>query len=124
MLMGVSPIGSAKLGKHADLILGECLLMVEDRCQIAGKNIERKRGGEGCWSYRRILTRRSIRDPEDQRHFVASVRRALADSVARGEPLPPVRRLRAIVSLEGEAAPAYQAGSASDQSGRCSPKSN
>jgi len=37
------------------------------------------------------LAAKSIRDPEDQRRFVTSVRRALADSVARGEPLPPVR---------------------------------
>jgi hypothetical protein len=33
----------------------------------------------------------SIRDREDQRRFVATVRRALADSIARGEPMPPVR---------------------------------
>jgi hypothetical protein len=32
-----------------------------------------------------------IRDPEDQRKFVALVRTALADSVERGEPLQPVR---------------------------------
>jgi hypothetical protein len=32
-----------------------------------------------------------IRDPEDQKKFVALVRQALADSVARGEPLQPVR---------------------------------
>lgn len=34
---------------------------------------------------------RRIRDPEDQRKFVALVRTALADSVERGEPLPPAR---------------------------------
>ena len=32
-----------------------------------------------------------IRDPADQRKFVALVRAALADSVERGEPLQPVR---------------------------------
>jgi putative DNA primase/helicase len=32
-----------------------------------------------------------IRDPQDQRKFVSLVRSALADSVARGEPLQPVR---------------------------------
>ncbi len=37
------------------------------------------------------LAARRFRDPEDQRQFVAKVRSALADSVARGEPLPPVR---------------------------------
>jgi len=34
---------------------------------------------------------RRIRDPEDQRKFVSLVRSALADSVALGEPLQPVR---------------------------------
>jgi Large polyvalent protein-associated domain 7 len=37
------------------------------------------------------VAQRRIRDPEDQRKFVATVRNALADAVARGEPLPPVR---------------------------------
>jgi Large polyvalent protein-associated domain 7 len=37
------------------------------------------------------LAARRFRDPEDREHFVAKVRSALADSVARGEPLPPVR---------------------------------
>lgn len=37
------------------------------------------------------IAQRRIRDPEDQRKFVATVRNALADAVARGEPLPPVR---------------------------------
>lgn len=37
------------------------------------------------------LAARRIRDPEDRRTFVATVRRALAEAVARGEPLAPVR---------------------------------
>ena len=37
-----------------------------------------------------IATKR-IRDPQDRKKFVALVRSALADSVERGEPLPPVR---------------------------------
>ena len=37
------------------------------------------------------LASKQFRDPEDQQRFVAQVRAALADSVARGEPLPPVR---------------------------------
>jgi hypothetical protein len=37
------------------------------------------------------LAAKAIRDPEDRRRFVATVRRALADEVARGEPLTPVR---------------------------------
>lgn len=36
------------------------------------------------------LAAKTLRDPEDQRRFVASVRTALADSVARGEPLATV----------------------------------
>jgi hypothetical protein len=37
------------------------------------------------------LAAKAIRDPEDRRQFIATVRRALADEVARGEPLTPVR---------------------------------
>jgi putative DNA primase/helicase len=37
------------------------------------------------------IAARRFRDPEDQRRFVSTVRQALADSVARGESLPPVR---------------------------------
>lgn len=61
------------------------------------------------------LAAKTLRNPEDQRRFVASVRAALADSVARGEPLPPVplketaaerREPRAPKSREREGAPA------------------
>jgi putative DNA primase/helicase len=37
------------------------------------------------------LAAKQFRDPEDQERFVTQVRSALADAVARGEPLPPVR---------------------------------
>ena len=37
------------------------------------------------------LAARGLRDSEDQRRFVAQVRRALADDIKRGEPLQPVR---------------------------------
>jgi Large polyvalent protein-associated domain 7 len=37
------------------------------------------------------LASRGLRDPEDQRRFVAQVRGALADHIERGEPLQPVR---------------------------------
>jgi hypothetical protein len=37
------------------------------------------------------LASRALRDPEDQRRFVAQVRSALAEDVERGEPLQPVR---------------------------------
>ena len=47
------------------------------------------------------IAQRRIRDPEDQRKFVAIVRSALAQSVAHGEPLPPVR-LRAKRNAERE----------------------
>lgn len=37
------------------------------------------------------IAARQFRDPQDQEKFVSHVRTALADAVARGEPLPPVR---------------------------------
>jgi hypothetical protein len=37
------------------------------------------------------IAARQFRDPEDRERFVSHVRSALADAVARGEPLPPVR---------------------------------
>ena len=37
------------------------------------------------------LASRALRDPQDQRRFVAQVRSALADDIERGEPLQPVR---------------------------------
>jgi hypothetical protein len=37
------------------------------------------------------IAARQLRDPQDQEKFVSLVRTALADAVARGEPLPPVR---------------------------------
>jgi len=37
------------------------------------------------------LASRALRDPQDQRRFVAQVRGALADQVERGDPLQPVR---------------------------------
>jgi hypothetical protein len=37
------------------------------------------------------IAARQLRDPQDREKFVSLVRSALADAVARGEPLPPVR---------------------------------
>jgi hypothetical protein len=37
------------------------------------------------------IAAKQLRDPEDQKRFVEKVRDALATSVARGDPLPPVR---------------------------------
>ena len=49
------------------------------------------------------LAARVMRDPEDRKKFVALVRNALADSIARGEPLQPVRlRERSPVHPERE----------------------
>jgi len=47
------------------------------------------------------LASQRLRDPQDQQRFVAQVRAALADSIARGEPLPPVR-LRERSSVRAE----------------------
>lgn len=59
------------------------------------------------------IAARQIRDPQDQEKFVSLVRTALADAVARGEPLPPVRlkekaavQTPASVAIKGEEAPA------------------
>jgi Large polyvalent protein-associated domain 7 len=50
------------------------------------------------------LASRALRDPEDQRRFVAQVRSALADEVERGEPLQPVRlRTRTVVPQHEQA---------------------
>ena len=51
------------------------------------------------------LASRTLRDPEDQRRFIAQVRVALADGIARGEPLQAVRlRERAAASPAKERA--------------------
>ena len=53
------------------------------------------------------LAARQFRDPEDRERFVSQVRSALADGVARGEPLPPVRlRERAAERTSARARPA------------------
>jgi hypothetical protein len=55
------------------------------------------------------LAARMMRDPEDQKRFVKLVRNALADSIARGDPLQPVRlreRSPATPELERDQTPA------------------
>ncbi len=53
------------------------------------------------------LAARRFRDPEDRERFVGQVRSALADAVARGEPLPPVRlRERAAERASARSRPA------------------
>jgi putative DNA primase/helicase len=57
------------------------------------------------------IAARHFRDPQDQEKFVSHVRTALADAVARGEPLPPVRLKEKTTvptltpSIRGEEAP-------------------
>jgi hypothetical protein len=43
------------------------------------------------------IAARQLRDPQDRERFVSQVRTALADAVARGEPLPPVRLKEKVV---------------------------
>jgi putative DNA primase/helicase len=54
------------------------------------------------------LAAKQFRDPQDRARFVGLVRNALADAVARGEPLPPVR-LREPPATERQAARAPRA---------------
>jgi Large polyvalent protein-associated domain 7 len=52
------------------------------------------------------LAAQRLRDPQDQKRFVAQVRSALAESIERGEPLQPVRlRERESLRREKERAP-------------------
>lgn len=69
-------------------------LMVRDPKIDARKGVREHPELAGTYLYlkgAKEVAQRRIRDPEDQRKFVATVRNALADAVARGEPLPPVR---------------------------------
>lgn len=69
-------------------------LMVRDPKVDARKGVREHPELAGTYLYlkgAKEVAQRRIRDPEDQRKFVATVRNALADAVARGEPLPPVR---------------------------------
>ena len=55
------------------------------------------------------LAAKRIRDPEDQKRFVQLVRSTLADSVARGEPLPAVRLKEPALKREPKLAKREQA---------------
>jgi putative DNA primase/helicase len=61
------------------------------------------------------LAAKQLRDPEDQKRFVEKVREALATSVARGDPLPPVR-----LKERGRAQEAAEKRSAATSSARTS----
>ena len=56
--------------------------VVRERPQLAGTYVA-LRAAE--------LAARTLRDPQDQRRFVAKVRELLADDIQRGEPMTPVR---------------------------------
>jgi putative DNA primase/helicase len=96
-------IGQQELATHRNQWIIEKRAFFEQRAEAARTlrdgEIDAQRGvkrhPELVGTYHQVraaeLAAKQLRDPEDQRRFVAQVRSALADSVARGEPLPPVR---------------------------------
>jgi putative DNA primase/helicase len=96
-------IGEKRLETHRNGWIVETQGFFKDRAQAAravrdprlDQQRAVKRHPELVGTYLQLhaaeLAARSIRDTQDQRRFVDSVRRALADSIARGEPLSPVR---------------------------------
>lgn len=96
-------VGAKDLETHRNRWIVEKQSFFDERAQAArtlrDPNIDAKQGGrrhpELTGSYLQIraaeLAAKQLRDPEDQKRFVEKVREALAASVARGEPLPPVR---------------------------------
>lgn len=80
--------------------------MVRDASKDARQGVKAHPELAGTYVYlqgAKELAKKRIRDPQDQKRFVATVRTALADSIARGEPLPPVR-LRARTNGKSPAA--------------------
>lgn len=96
-------VGHRDLAAHRNRWVVEKKEFLEGRAEaartLADASIDAKKGTarhpELAGSYLQIraaeLAAQQIRDGEDRRQFVAKVREALATSVARGEPLPPVR---------------------------------
>jgi len=96
-------IGQTELETHRNRWIVEKQGFFEERAKAArtlrDASIDPKQGGrqhpELAGSYVQVraaeLASKQIRDPQDQKRFVEKVREALAASVARGEPLPPVR---------------------------------
>lgn len=96
-------IGEKKLEKHRNAWVVEKRDFFRERAQasrvLRDANVDQQqavsRHPELIGTYLQLhaaeLAAKNIRDPQDQKQFVASVRTALADSVARGEPLTPVR---------------------------------
>ncbi len=96
-------IGEKRLETHRNAWIVETQAFFKSRAQAArlvrDPQLDRrqavKRHPELVGTYLQLhaaeIAAKSIRDNQDQRRFVDSVRRALADSIARGEPLSPVR---------------------------------
>ena len=96
-------VGEKDLETHRNRWIVEKQEFLDARAAAArtlrDSSIDPKRGGrrhpELTGSYLQIhaaeLAAKQLRDPQDQKQFVEKVREALAMSVARGEPLPPVR---------------------------------
>ncbi len=96
-------VGQKDLSTHRNRWIVEKQSFLEERARAAqtlrDTSIDPKTGGrkhpELTGSYLQVraaeLAAQQLRDPQDQKRFVEKVREALAASVARGEPLPPVR---------------------------------
>lgn len=96
-------VGQKDLSTHRNRWIVEKQSFLEERSRAAqtlrDTSIDPKTGGrkhpELAGSYLQVraaeLAAQQLRDPQDQKRFVEKVREALAASVARGEPLPPVR---------------------------------
>lgn len=93
-------VGEKELGAHRNAWIVEKRDFFRERAQasrvLRDPSVDRraavKQHPELLGTYLQLhaaeLAAKALRNPEDQRRFVASVRTALADSVARGEPLP------------------------------------
>jgi putative DNA primase/helicase len=96
-------VGSERLTTHRNRWILEQHGFFKERAQAArivrNASVDPKDAVKGnpelAGTYLKIhaseLAANAIRDPEDRRRFVATVRRTLADEVARGEALTPVR---------------------------------
>jgi hypothetical protein len=101
--VGGNVVGAQDVQTHRNRWIFEKQTFLEERARAArtlrDPSIDPKQGGrkhpELVGTYLQVhaaeLAARQLRDPQDQVRFVEKVREALATSVARGEPLPPVR---------------------------------
>lgn len=100
---GGAVVGEKALETHRNRWIVEKQSFLEQRAEAArtlrDTSIDPKQGGrmhpELVGSYLQVhaaeLAAKRLRDPQDRQLFVDKVREALATSIARGEPLPPVR---------------------------------